>query len=148
MSSCSEDKAMTASRSIYIVTAGTYSDYYIIGVFSEEDTAGKFAALNDDAQVEIYEIDAMATMAERGLRYFSITMGSKGSVHNIYQGCFGHEGFGNHEKFTTRDGERLLLKEVWATNCEHAVKIVNERRVQLLAQNRWGLPHIISAISP
>jgi len=33
---------------IYIVTSGSYSDYQIEGVFTDENVAGKFQALLDD----------------------------------------------------------------------------------------------------
>jgi hypothetical protein len=52
---------MRSMATIYVVTAGAYSDYHIAGVFSSKEKAAKFCPLATDdgreARIEEYELD-------------------------------------------------------------------------------------------
>lgn len=125
---------------IYIVTSGSYSDYHICSVFSTKKDAngfvGSFAKDKyDNFRVEEYELDEFKDQIKNHRSLYFVRMKENGDTLEI-------------EKRSTfyRDGccenmfdvEKNLIMEVWADDEKHAVKIVNEKRVQLIAENKWG----------
>ena len=132
---------------IYIVTSGEYSDYHINAVFSTKENAeryNKIHASGDFEDIEEFEVDEDMALMNR-IRDEKIT---------IYLICMDRNG---NVKETKKELPCLyLVKSILAGKCKHvlyadcmdmrviakdekhAVKIVNERRVQLIANNEWG----------
>ena len=68
------------SKNIYIITQGSYSDYYIVTVFDDEDKAKAFVeAYNknktsgyyDDYCIETYKVNSIDICSSKGKIYFN-----------------------------------------------------------------------------
>ena len=122
---------------IYVVTKGEYSDYSVYGVFSDELLAKKYAELLSDpdwdtAQVETYELNKMPDFPANKLP-FTVEMDIDGNTpFGVKRSSL--DDFEKHYFFSVG----CLVIDVWATDEQHAIKIANEKRVQLIAENKWG----------
>ena len=131
---------------VYIVTKGRYSDYSIYGVFTDKEVAEEQAAQIsgekdwDKGSVEEYDILTEPKMPP-GFKSYIVSMDQNGDCDLVEQ----NEGLGNgvgyaqadyHTKPVTYNGRAFFYI---STNKgkEGAVKIVNERRIQLIAENKW-----------
>ena len=133
---------------VYIATSGSYSDYHIDAVFSTKENAEKYNDLygeGDFDDIEEFEVDDEMALINR-IRDGKIT---------IYLVCIDRNG--NVRKIEKESPYVSLVKDllsgkyhyvlyadcsamdmyVIAKNEEHAIKIVNEKRVQLIANNEW-----------
>ncbi len=127
---------------IYVVTSGQYSDYRIHAVFSTEALAGRYIEAirrpYDDVHIEQYELDAFKMSLRKGFNYFGIRMTKDGDSkveraspdEHDTEPCkiFDNRKFGSGV---------ILYVETWAKDEQHAVKIANEKRVQLIALGKW-----------
>jgi len=133
---------------VYIVTEGCYSDCRNIGVFTTREKADAAAlATNDsDAHVEEWLLDNLYG-APSHYSVFEIIMDREGVTRSAkkkqYFGSWGLD-----ERFYPLSGCNVaygidvsgcLDCEVLAKDIAHAVKIVNERRTRLIAENKWGV---------
>jgi hypothetical protein len=157
---------------IYIVTEGSYSDYHICAVYDTKEAAEYHAKhllgrWRNDAGVEEYELNPhRQTIADR-LKPFMVEMGRDGTTYRVQHAavddvvgakdCFSlssglyvervHEASGC---WLTNDEWRSLAEQlpvtgtfhVLAMDEQHAVKIANERRARVIAENGWpeGFP--------
>ena len=131
---------------IYVVTKGDYSDYTIHGVYSTEELADEAAVLysdsSDDAEVETYELDDMPDHVP-GQKPWTVRMDKGGNAYStsrasvdcfdVYNSMCGPSG-GTNSWDKSPDA---MWFNVWAKDMKHAVKIANERRVQLIATDQW-----------
>lgn len=130
---------------IFIVTSGEYSDYHIDAVFSTEENAKKYAELHPGRFADIEEFDVDEDMAlinkirDEKITIYKISMFKDGKVREVKK-----------ESSTLHNYETALKSEygfwvghlrfdmkVIAKDEKHAIKIVNEKRVQLIANNEW-----------
>lgn len=116
---------------IYIVTAGSYSDYRIVGVFTDEQLANKCVkALDeytDNVTVEEYNTNPCVNELNSGLKPYEVYYysDSKASCAYIDTG-FGHMTTEIRE-FKTYDGMPGYSLYCWAEDSNHAIKIASER---------------------
>lgn len=152
---------------IYIVTSGDYSDYSIDGVFDSKERAQAFAAPFSDREIEEHELNPpLPTYIKPGQKFYDVTMFSDGELpisnvpmpYNWYAreitdsflynknpfamrfACFVYPHFNNQTQEATgkhRMGEFTLEGVIRANDSAHAIKIMNERRTQLVANNDW-----------
>jgi hypothetical protein len=137
----SKEKRSDEAQKIYVVTAGCYSAYHIVGVFSTKEKAEEFvkkynktASDLNKAEIEEYILDQLERDLPPGHKLFFVRMTREGVVREVeevklsdfYGFDFGFDLSGN------------LFCTVSAKDQAHAVKIVNERRVYLIASNQWG----------
>lgn len=118
---------------IYLVTDGEYSDYRVLGVYSTEEKAE--AARNlwvAENAIEEYELDAMSETPP-GLFPFEVSMDAQGNTKNTRRVSVE---FFKPENRPYGDDVHVDFR-VWATDQEHAIKIANEHRTQLIAMNQW-----------
>ena len=127
----------------YIVVTGEYSDYHVCGVYSTRPKADYAATLYNGEVIE-YEIDELPDHP-KGLLGYRVEMKKDGAAD--VQRC----GIGPMEIYLAGsflndysrkdDGQLVIVKEfvisVWAKDEQHAVKIVNEKRAQIIAANEW-----------
>lgn len=125
----------TNTNKIWIVTSGNYSDYHIVSVFSSQELADKFAAHDKDRSVEEYEIDLHAEQIRSGLNTFYVRMNRDGDG-SVYSRDPDDE-VELSLSDTPRAEGRVLYGTVWAEGKQHALKIANEKRAQLIANNEW-----------
>lgn len=123
---------------IYMLTSGCYSDYRVDGIYSAEELALKQKELLDwtggDADIEEMELDELVGEAKG----FHVAMFDNGDVDvvnpiivNLVNGKPKHS-------VCNRFGARLMLSNNVVTEDETvAVKVTNELRARLIAQNLW-----------
>ena len=117
---------------IYVVTEGCYSDYSICGVYSTKEKAEHAKVVWLDSDIEEYELDDLESKSN--MFFYEVQMDVNGNTRKVsktrptidaWWPCGGMQGDGFCSFF------------MWADNEKHAVKIANERRVQLIASNDW-----------
>jgi hypothetical protein len=117
-------------KMVYLVSTGCYSDYTIRGVYSTEEKANRAAELYGGS-VESMALDDMPD-APPGMVAWEVRMLRDGSTEWARRA---YEPTPSDHPPTPRYGGATL--EMWATDSAHAVKIANERRIVMLAENRW-----------
>lgn len=122
---------------VYIVTSGSYSDYGIDAVFSTRDLAKKYiSSLNSsrfhEFVIETWDLDSHKEELRKGFKLFFVRMDKQGNTQEIEHSD--HEG--NYED-PAFDVDSNLISFVLAKDETHAIKIVNERRIRLIAENSW-----------
>jgi len=130
---------------VFVVTSGCYSDYAIRNVFSTEQLAEDFMNMfSDDGypewnDIEEWEVDALGNDMH-GKKAYRVRMNKKGVTVevDIRDSAYGFECRDGAEGCATIiDIHNNMCADIAATDEEHAVKIANERRVRLIAENRW-----------
>jgi len=119
-------------KEIYVVSEGEWSDYSIVGVYSTKSLAER-AAKAFDGRVETYKLDEHAAPLAQGKKVFFVRMQHDGGVieaHNYHSDHLLDR--------TDFDYRGNLITSVWAKDEQTAIKIANERRVKLIAMNKWG----------
>ena len=139
---------------IYVVTAGSYSDYRICGVYSTQEKADEaseqYTSDYDKAHPEEYELDYLPDHP-KGMIAWSVFMDRDGNSIEGYDDA-SRCGLRNDFSFSPRhvpqdtwDSRRGgflgitngVLFYVWARDKEHAIKIANEKRIQLIVSGEW-----------
>ena len=130
---------------VYVLTSGDYSGYRISGVFLNKGLATKAAKTFSERyrryDVEEFETDEMDRMMTRGFQVYNFQMDRYGATDKIVapelmadisevdEECFFYKSYGENKI------------ELWfciiAKNSEHAIKIANEKRSQIIAMNLW-----------
>lgn len=138
-------------KTIYAVTAGIYSDYRIIALFSSEKKAKDFMAAVPDGDynaIEEFELDPnTADMIGRGYSIWLILMlidGTTEKIDRINTGAYSVNNIGHTIWWRTKapayKGKGVpdcLMSHVWAKTRKQAVKIANEHRIQMIADGQW-----------
>lgn len=123
---------------IWVVEKGDYSDYRVVGVFTSEEKAKQICDLInrdghfDAATVAEWPLDQAVNEINQGLDYWAVEMNREGKV--TYTNKIGWAGW---EWGTSINSRGRLHSSVWAKDEQHAVKIVNEKRAQMIAMNEW-----------
>lgn len=131
---------------VYVVTSGRYSEYSIDGVFDTRDMAQEFADPFPGMRIEEYTLNPVIPEIRAGLTAFSIYMLRDGSLaqdpNDIGYWTSRPEASIVPPEATRRwadlfRGRAVLCCICWARDAQHAIKIANERRAQLIALNQW-----------
>lgn len=117
---------------VYIVTSGNYSDYHIVAAYSTEERALAHAKLVDDGGVEVCEIDRFNEIP-LGLEPWKISMDREGRIWYARRTDLSNKSEFNGQ--ITHNGYFQIA--VWAKDKEHAIKIVNEKRIRRIAEGEW-----------
>ena len=126
---------------VYIVTSGDYSDYGIDAVFTNKKTAEVFAG-KINGEVEIWETSPSNLIDKlTHNKIFCVRMNKEGNTDLVMEEDFGSYEIKNAiekktEIFKAVDGY-CMITYMFAKDEKHAVKIANERRIQLIANNEW-----------
>ncbi len=136
---------------VFIVTSGEDADYKIRGVFSTKELAQQFIEIFGEPKiptvykmrVEEYVIDAAENQLRAGLKPYYIEMERDGRV--IHLGINPLWQIGKCESFTLVERDRFvrswfLRLYTLATDRDDLIRIANEKREQLIAQNIWQEP--------
>ena len=123
-------------NTIYVVTEGSYSDYRICGVFDSKELAKKFAKSfgEDCMEIEEYTLNPFLKEVNENYKPFCIRMTSKGECKEVRI----QDGYNCLDSEYGFDSDKNLYCSVFAKDEKHAIKIVNEKRIQILASNTWG----------
>ena len=122
---------------IYVVTLGEYSDYRICGVFNLENLAQKFIdsfGERNTMNIEEYTLNPYSIEISKDYKPFFIKMTSEGECTQVNI----ENNFNSLDTCYGFDNKKQLYCSVFAKDEKHAIKIVNEKRIQILAANTWG----------
>jgi hypothetical protein len=152
---------------VYVVTEGEYSDYHIVEIFTNKEKAELLAEPFYERRVEEFELDPETPdYIKRGYKIFFINMFEDGGLpqnpddFDVYEYSadrsswdlnkarfvkheypYFHTGekwrHGNDED-KPHNGEWVMEIDILAKDKKHAIKIANEKRVQLIGGNMWG----------
>ena len=139
------------TKKVYVVTTGEYSDYSICTIFSTMEKAEQYTKyFNKDADytgydIEEYELDPVSdTVYRENKRLYAVQMWKDGEIRQAYitnpsyhNPGFEFEPYGNIGIKARPDDSIILCSYCWAKSEEHAIKITNEKRGQLIALNQW-----------
>lgn len=127
----------------YIVMAGEYSDRHVCGVYSTRKKAN-YAAKVYNGEVITHKVDELPKHPKGMLGYYVRMKKDGASTVQLYgaEGMeIGKDGHFHNDYTRLPDGTYNVVKElsitVWAKDEKHAVKIVNEKRAQIIAANEW-----------
>jgi hypothetical protein len=147
---------------IFIVTSGSYSDKGNEAAFSTKEKAEEyikycndFGSPNVNEYVEEIELDPEIHPIEKRFKFkfkefYYVEMERDGNIVKIYQ----HYPSINdirapknkieylNFKTNVQSKEKVLHGIINADSRLHAVKILNDKRRQLIAENRWVVNHI------
>lgn len=113
---------------VYLLKKREYEEKRIIGVFGDEELANKIAK-KCDAFVETWEVINKLENGDNS--FFLVRLDKEGNiielreVENIYQI---YSGF---------DVDNNLYTIVLAKDKDSAVKIANEKRINMISENKW-----------
>lgn len=139
------------AKTIWVIEQGSYSDYRVVGVFTSKKNAEAVKAKMetygswDDPTIAEWELDQAVSQINKGYKIFNVYMLINGDVETISEQSY----FQSHSSFVIwKRTEALAYKgkgvpdclsaTVWARNVKHAVKIVNEKRAQMIANGEWN----------
>lgn len=132
-------------KEAYVIITGEYSDKQVEAVFTDEEQAELFCRLFVDGRIETYTLNPPNPYLDairNDYFFWIVEIASTGDVKNCWQVSVDDEFFGikNPGEYYIYDDDsegRLVIK-VLAKDYEHAVKIANEKRGQLIASGSWN----------
>lgn len=119
-------------KKIYLVSAGSYSDYMIYGAFDNRELAEKYKKMSGDYyDIEEMELNPKELEINSGKTPFRVAF-NKDGIETIENNCpdILH---GEYSVFT------LLYINVWARDDEYAKKSAADLRVRGLANNLFKM---------
>lgn len=140
---------------VFVLTDGVYSDYHIIGIFSTRKKAEEM--LNEmyhksDVRISEFELNPFQKQLQEGLKKYVVSMKRNGDIEeeirrditNTYYEDTGNQWGRIYTKEIANapiEGYKYtFITSVWAKDEKHAVKIVNEKRMILIAEGEWEAP--------
>jgi len=123
---------------IWLVSRGEYSDYRVICAFSTPQRAVSYSRVAPDSFVETLSLDEdMPDVVDN----IHILMSKDGDALRIYKPSVidrNEIGFESYWPVSAEQGyETCLSWNVETDNEERAIKVVNEKRVQIIAAGVW-----------
>lgn len=146
-----------ADKEVYVVTTGQYSDYQIRRIFSDRAEADAYRSFlvwgvsDQEARVEEWILDE--DLADQ--HCIRVVMQPDGMAAQVGPADWMHPGFDSFNPFDRHSGGTRLRELrpsdrdlTWGVVVLHgedleaakvrAIKVVNEKRAQILAANLWG----------
>lgn len=132
-------------KKIYLLTTGAYSDYRIIGAYSSKPIARKAMKAEGfdpekegkshaGASIEEWDIDDLPKRP-KGLWRWCVWMRRNGDVTLAeLTSCWDSK---KSVEFRVQSDKSAAHCEVWARDQDHAIKIVGDRRRQMIASGEW-----------
>lgn len=138
---------MEEMEKVYVVTNGEYSDFHIEAIFTTREKAEAFLNSREKGDYDNWEMyeypidypDFIADKIANGYRLFKVVMDRDGDTISIGEGNYSdlEYEFRYGIDWNWHSGRTKFSANVFARNEQHAVKIANERRVQLIASGEW-----------
>jgi len=122
-------------KSIYICTTGEYDEYRICGVFDNKTAAKKFCK-HFGCGIEKWILNPFASELAKNYFPYFVRMSKDGNVISIDENP-SFFGFGDSTKIHGFDIHKNMYLYCMAESPEHAVKIANEFRINLITSNKW-----------
>jgi hypothetical protein len=127
---------------VYVVTAGVYSDYHILAVFSNRESAEKYKEkyeknVREDARIEEYMLDS----PEDEWIVTTVAMDKEGNVIDVVKSENTEPEKIGFQGFEHLYGGKEITYFQWGVVTDdekRAIKVANEKRAIILANNLWG----------
>ena len=140
---CETYTRMNEDNKVYVVTKGEYSDYSICAIFNDKTLAKKYInGYTHYNEIEEYEINPKFKNLIKYTLY-EVVMNKKGEVREISNYTTERIENMDEEDFEYIIFDHPIYKEkVISLICDakdnsHAVKIINEKRIQSIAKEEW-----------
>jgi len=136
---------------IYLLTEGSYSDYRVVGAYTDKEKLEEFIYIYGDMYnpIEEYELDdypdnptynMLKKLLDKGYNCYYVVMEKNGNSicnlikerRNYFKLRYEITDYGKYNS-----GDVRLIVELWAKSEEQAVKVSNEIRTRILAENKW-----------
>ena len=118
---------------VYVVTDGNYSDFHICAISSTPEKGEEARRLLRADSIDEWEVDNLPEHPKDCL-YWRVRMWRDGNDTTVFPS--GPPSMPDErDVLVCRDNSRFYF--VWARDEEHAIKIVNEKRVQAIADGSW-----------
>lgn len=140
---------------IWVIEQGCYSDYRVVGVYSSRENAEIVCReINkselEEATIDEWTLDPGVEDVNAGHTGWIVTMLKDGSTERAESHEIGaNEIAGNiwmwnrpaapYNKGKPNPPPAILSAVVWAKDLAHALKIVNEHRIRMIANGEWPL---------
>ena len=129
-------------KEIYLITAGEYSDYHIIAVFDDHQLAKNFADIFkknaspcDHLEIETWKLNPHEDQLDTKRKPFFVTIDKDGVVTRCEEDISHYRFRDNGMSFTF---DKKINVHCLAKHKQHAIKIANEKRAQILAiYHQW-----------
>ena len=131
---------------VYLVSSGCYSDYRVRAVFNDREMAEEFVErfsgiddYDDKMYVEEWKLNPDIPQIRAGLVAFQVKMARDGTtiearpLEDIERSDY----IGAPSACNRDYGRGFMICRHYAKDTKHAVKIANEKRVQLIANGEW-----------
>jgi len=131
---------MSEERIIYAVSDGSYSDYGVIAIFEDEQKAEAFREWHRYDCVEEFPLNPELPAMRPGWNLYQFSMDRSGDTEHMQ---LLHEPASTEHKteIDYHPTHYYIESHLWcvvvARDEQHAVKITNEKRAQLIAMNKW-----------
>ena len=129
-------------KKIFILSEGSYSDFHIVGAAEDKETA-ELLSEKWDCGYEEYKLNTREDAKYiQNKTLYNVTVWENGNSE-VEKYC-SQEGDARQEPvFCFWDGmyvgiEPIVIINCWADSPEHAVKIANEKRIQMMADGTWN----------
>lgn len=125
---------------VYVVTGGSYSDFHLVGVFSTREKAESYVGTVESNSEDIREYN-LDEEPDR-LDVVRVVMTRAGEVcetefSKVYKDTFPRNYWYPAQHWPQYPAEKLAW-HVQTNEIKRAIKVVNEKRTQLITLNRWG----------
>lgn len=133
-------------KEVFVVTSGSYSDYGVDAIFSTKEFADEWVKYHKGKTgtkyyVGSWKLDPTFDIS-RGYP-FVIIMDKSGNLYERWDSFYDEELEDNitrdyyHQYNEEGEPVQCLRFYLHANDEEHAIKIANEKRLQLIAGNQW-----------
>jgi len=128
---------------IYIITSGEYSDYGIRAVFTDKALADAYINMYgntgyyNDMSIEEWEADRFAEEMRQGHAIYRVQIWKSGDLYNCERDASLPDAQTTIGIVRWANNQELLTTIVIAKDEQHAIKVANERRTRLIAENEW-----------
>ena len=138
---------------IFVIEQGEYSEYRVVGVFSSRENAELVAnrinrceSYRDSAEVCEWPLDPGVDDINAGYTQWHVLMLRDGTTELCENSGSTWYGIGNEiviwRRFTApayigTNTPDILTGTIWAKDANHAIKIMNERRAQMIAEGKF-----------
>ncbi len=137
-------------KKVWLIEQGVYSDYRVVGVFSTKENADlvckeiKKSDYHNNPEVREWNLDPGVSQLNKGYLKFRVLMLRNGDTEDISpinyfeleEKCYIWER-SKAEAYKGKGLKDVLDAEIWAKSKQHAIKIVNEKRGQMIANGEW-----------
>jgi hypothetical protein len=142
------------SKTVWVIEKGSYSDYRVVGVYTSQERAqlvcdaiNKSEAEYDQATIAEWPLDPAADEINQGMVPHLVHMRRDGTTERCEPCSISAYDIRGSDFLWKRSEARafqgtniadVLVATVFASDEKHAIKVVNERRMQMIAMNKWA----------